>query len=125
MSTYQATNACCWRNGSYIPGTTSDIRQGVYSTYGECVGVMVFDSISIRNTYASYYPTSASIAIYRTGSGAYGSALPMYLYAGNQTGIPAVSSSTNVSATRPSKVTSAYSYTITDRKSTRLNSSHH
>ncbi len=113
MSTYQATNACCWRNGSYIPGTTSDIRQGVYSTYGECVGVMVFDSISIRNTYASYYPTSASIALYRTGSGAYGSALPMYLYAGNQTGIPAVSSSTNVSATRPSKVTSAYSYTIT------------
>ncbi|WP_246798201.1 hypothetical protein [Alkalibacter rhizosphaerae] len=73
---------------------------------------MIFDTVSIRNTYASYYPTSASIALYRTGSGAYGTALPMILYAGNQTGIPALSSSTNVSASRPSKVTGAYSYTI-------------
>lgn len=112
MSTYQAVNACCWRSSGWIPGTTGDIRQGVYSSYGQCVGAMVFDNASIRSTYASYYPTSASLALYRTGSGSWGSAVIMTLYAGNQSSMPSVSGSSTVTAPRPSKVTSGYDYTI-------------
>jgi hypothetical protein len=112
MADYQATNACCWRDGDYIPSITEDIRQGVYGDLGECVGVMIFSLTSIRNQYEDYYPTSVSLALTRTGSGSWGSDRTMTLYAGNQTGIPAVSSSTNVSASRPTKVTSGYNYTV-------------
>lgn len=112
MATYQAINACTWRNGRYIPSTTEDIRQGVFEDLGECVGVMIFDLTSIRNQYEDYYPTSASLKLTRTGSGSWGSSRIMTLYAGNQTGIPPVSSSTNVDAPRPTKVTSGYNYTI-------------
>ncbi|MDF2645353.1 MAG: hypothetical protein K0Q73_1158 [Paenibacillus sp.] len=112
MADYQATNACCWRDGDYIPSITEDIRQGVYGELGECVGVMIFNLTSIRNQYEDYYPTSVSLALTRTGSGAWGSDRTMTLYAGNQTGIPAVSSSTNVAAARPTKITSGYNYTV-------------
>ncbi|MDF2944403.1 MAG: hypothetical protein K0S01_3261 [Herbinix sp.] len=112
MADYQATNACCWRDGDYIPSITEDIRQGVYGDLDECVGVMIFSLTSIRNQYEDYYPTSVSLALTRTGSGSWGSDRTMTLYAGNQTGIPAVSSSTNVAASRPTKVTSGYNYTV-------------
>ena len=114
MATYQAINACTWRNGSWIPGVTPNVRQGVYTPANnyENVGVMVFDLTSIRNTYAGYYPTSASLHLNRVAAGDWGSARTMTLYAGNQYGIPAVGSSTNVSASRPVKVTTGYNYTI-------------
>lgn len=112
MANYQATNACTWRDGRYIPGTTQDIRQGVFEDLGQCVGVMIFNLTSIRNQYQDYYPTSASLALTRTGAGAWGSERTMTLYAGNQTGIPSLSSSTNINAPRPTKVSSAYNYDI-------------
>ena len=112
MATYQATNACTWREGRYIPGITEDIRQGVYGSLGENVGVMTFNLTSIRNQYEDYYPTSATLALTRTGSGSWGSARTMTLYAGNQTGIPPLNSSSNVDAPRPTKITPGYSYTI-------------
>lgn len=112
MATYQAINACTWRDGRYIPSITEDIRQGVYEDLGECVGVMIFNLTSIRNQYEDYYPTSVSLELTRTGSGSWGSNRTMTLYAGNQTGIPSVNSSTNVEAPRPIKVSSAYNYTI-------------
>ena len=57
MATYQATNACTWRNGSWIAGVTDYVRQGVYPEANnyENVGAMLFDLTSIRNTYANYY----------------------------------------------------------------------
>lgn len=113
MATYQATNACTWRTDGarWIPNITTAIRQGTYDG-NDSVGVMVFDLTSIRNTYATSYPTTARLYLTRTGSGAYGSDRTMTLYAGNQTGIPAVSSSSAVAAARPVKVTSGYSYTV-------------
>lgn len=112
MATYQATNACTWRDGEYIPSTTDNIRQGVYEPFGECAGVMIFNLTAIRNQYEDYYPTSATLELTRVAGGAWGSDRTMTLYAGNQTGIPSVSSSTNVTASRPSKVTSGYNYTV-------------
>ncbi len=112
MANYQATNACTWRDGRYIPGITEDIRQGVFEDLGQCVGVIVFNLTSIRNQYEDYYPTSASLALTRTGAGAWGSERTMTLYAGNQTGIPSMSSSTNINAPRPTKISSAYNYDI-------------
>ena len=112
MATYQATNACTWRDGEYIPSTTDNIRQGVYETFGECVGVMIFNLTSIRNQYEDYYPTSAKLELTRVAGGSWGSDRTMTLYAGNQTGIPSVSSSTDVTAPRPTKVTSGYNYTV-------------
>lgn len=113
MATYQATNACTWRDGRYIPSITDNIRQGVYEPYGECVGVMIFNLMEIRNQYEDYYPTSATLELTRVEGGAWGSDRTMTLYAGNQTGIPLVSSSTNVDAPRPTKVTAGYNYTVT------------
>ncbi|WP_339060214.1 hypothetical protein [Tepidibacillus marianensis] len=71
MATYQATNACTWRNGSWIAGVTDYVRQGVYPDANnyENVGAMLFDLASIRNTYANYYPTSASIHLVRIAAG--------------------------------------------------------
>lgn len=112
MATYQATNACTWRDGEYIPSTTDNIRQGVYEPFGECVGVMIFNLTSIRNQYEDYYPTSATLELTRVAGGSWGSDRTMTLYAGNQTGIPVVSSSTDVTAPRPTKVTSGYNYTV-------------
>lgn len=112
MATYQATNACTWRDGEYIPSTTDNIRQGVYEPFGECVGVMIFNLTTIRDQYEDYYPTSATLELTRVAGGAWGSDRTMTLYAGNQTGIPSVSSSTDVTASRPSKVTSGYNYTV-------------
>lgn len=114
MATYQATNACTWRNGSWIAGVTDYVRQGVYpdaNSY-ENVSAMLFDLASIRNTYANYYPTSASIHLVRIAAGDWGSARTMTLYAGNASGMPAPSSSTSVSGSRPTKVTSGYNYTV-------------
>lgn len=113
MATYQATNACTWRDGEYIPSTTDNLRQGVYSSFGECVGVMIFNLTTIRNQYEDYYPTSATLELTRLAGGSWGSDRTMTLYAGNQTDIPSVSSSTNVTAPRPAKVTSGYNYTVT------------
>ncbi|MGF7146286.1 hypothetical protein HNQ56_004753 [Anaerotaenia torta] len=112
MATYQATNACTWRDGSYIPSTTDNIRQGVYESYGQCVGVMIFNLNTIRNQYKDYYPTSATLELTRLAGGSWGSDRTMTLYAGNQSGIPSVNSSTNVVAPRPSKVTSGYNYMV-------------
>ncbi|MFZ5351801.1 MAG: hypothetical protein ACOZCL_03630 [Bacillota bacterium] len=114
MATYQAINACTWRNGSWIAGVTDYVRQGVYTAANnyENVGAMLFDLTSIRNTYANYYPTSASIHLVRIAAGDWGSARTMTLYAGNAYGMPAPSSSTSVSGSRPTKVTSGYSYTV-------------
>lgn len=112
MATYQATNACTWRDGKYIPSTTDNIRQGVYEPFGECVGVMIFNLTAIRNQYENYYPASATLELTRVAGGAWGSNRTMTLYAGNQTGIPSVSSSTDVTTARPSKVTSGYNYTV-------------
>ncbi len=114
MATYQATNACTWRNGSWIAGVTDYVRQGVYPDANnyENVGAMLFDLASIRNTYASYYPTSASIHLVRIAAGDWGSARTMTLYAGNASGMPAPTSSTSVSGSRPTKVTGGYNYTV-------------
>jgi hypothetical protein len=114
MATYQATNACTWRNGSWIAGVTDYVRQGVYPDANnyENVGAMLFDLASIRNTYANYYPTSASIHLVRIAAGDWGSARTMTLYAGNASGMPTPSSSTSVSGSRPTKVTSGYNYTV-------------
>lgn len=112
MATYQAINACTWRDGKYIPSTTDNIRQGVYEPFGECAGVMIFNLTAIRNQYEDYYPTSATLELTRVAGGAWGSDRTMTLYAGNQTGIPSVSSSTDVTAPRPNKVTSGYNYTV-------------
>ncbi|WMJ86771.1 hypothetical protein [Anaerocolumna sp. MB42-C2] len=112
MATYQAINACTWRNGKYIPSTTDNIRQGVYEPYGECVGVMIFNLTTIRDQYTDYYPTSATLTLTRVAGGSWGSDRTMTLYAGNQTDIPPVSSSTDVVTSRPSKVTSGYNYTV-------------
>ena len=112
MATYQATNACTWRSGEYIPGITDNIRQGVYEPYGECVGVMIFNLTAIREQYQNYYPTSATLELTRVAGGAWGSDRTMTLYAGNQTGIPSVNSSINVTAPRPTKVTAGYNYTV-------------
>jgi hypothetical protein len=114
MATYQATNACTWRNGSWIAGVTDYVRQGVYPDANnyENVGAMLFDLTSIRNTYANYYPTSASIHLVRIAAGDWGSARTMTLYAGNASGMPAPSSSTSVSGSRPTKVTGGYNYTV-------------
>jgi hypothetical protein len=114
MATYQAINACTWRNGSWIAGVTDYVRQGVYTAANnyENVGAMLFDLTSIRNTYANYYPTSASIHLVRIAAGDWGSARTMTLYAGNAYGMPAPSSSTSVSGSRPTKVTSGYNYTV-------------
>ncbi|MDA8228445.1 MAG: hypothetical protein M0T74_12260 [Desulfitobacterium hafniense] len=114
MATYQATNACTWRNGSWIAGVTDYVRQGVYPAANnyENVGAMLFDLASIRNTYADYYPTSASIHLVRIAAGDWGSDRTMTLYAGNASGMPAPSSSTSISGSRPTKITSGYSYTV-------------
>lgn len=112
MATYQAINACTWRNGKYIPSTTDNIRQGVYEPYGECVGVMIFNLTTIRAQYEDYYPTSATLTLTRVAGGSWGSDRTMTLYAGNQTDIPPVSSSTDVVTSRPSKVTSGYNHTV-------------
>ena len=112
MATYQAINACTWRDGRYIPSTTDNIRQGVYESFGECVGVMIFNLTSIREQYEDYYPTNATLELTRLAGGAWGSDRTMTLYAGNQTGIPALNSSTNVDAPRPTKVTAGYNYTV-------------
>jgi len=112
MATYQAVNACTWRNGGYIPGITGNIRQGVYESYGECVGVMIFNLTAIRDQYKTHYPTSVTLELTRVAGGAWGSERTMTLYAGNQTGIPSVNSSTNVTAPRPTKVTAGYNYTV-------------
>ncbi len=105
MATYNAVNACCYREWRYIPHITQDIRQGEWED-GECVGVMVFDLNAIRNMYATNYPTSASLTLTRTNSGYNGRAINLYLYAGNQTGIPAVNNNVSTDAPRPTKVTS-------------------
>lgn len=114
MATYQAVNTCTWRNGSWIAGVTSYVRQGVYLDAGnyENVGAMVFDLTSIRNTYAGYYPTSASLHLNRIAAGDWGSARTMTLYAGNQSGMPPAGSGSSVSGSRPTKVSSAYNYTV-------------
>lgn len=114
MATYQATNACTWRNGSWIAGVTDYVRQGVYPAANnyENVGAMLFDLASIRNTYANNYPTSASIHLVRIAAGDWGSARTMTLYAGNASGMPAPSSGTSVSGSRPTKVTGGYNYTV-------------
>jgi len=114
MATYQATNACTWRNGSWIAGVTDYVRQGVYPDANnyENVGAMLFDLASIRNTYVNNYPTSASIHLVRIAAGDWGSARTMTLYSGNASGMPVPSSSTSVSGNRPTKVTSGYSYTV-------------
>lgn len=114
MATYQAINACTWRNGSWIAGVTSYVRQGVYLDAGnyENVGTMVFDLTSIRNTYAGFYPTSASLHLNRIAAGDWGSARTMTLYAGNQSGMPPAGSGSSVSGSRPTKVSSAYNYTV-------------
>lgn len=114
MATYQAINACTWRNGSWIAGVTDYVRQGVYADANnyENVGAMLFDLASIRNTYANFYPTSASIHLVRIAAGDWGSARTMTLYAGNASGMPSPSSSTSVSGSRPTKVTGGYSYTV-------------
>ncbi len=114
MATYQATNACTWRNGSWIAGVTDYVRQGVYAPANnyENVGAMLFDLTSIRNTYANYYPTSASIHLVRIAAGDWGSARTITLYAGNAYGLPSPSSGISISGSRPTKVTSGYSYTV-------------
>jgi hypothetical protein len=73
---------------------------------------MVFDLNAIRNMYSTHYPTSASLALTRTASGYYSQAINLYLYAGNQSGIPAVNTNVSTDAPRPTKVTSAYVYNI-------------
>jgi hypothetical protein len=73
---------------------------------------MIFDLTAIRNMYSTHYPTSASLALTRTSSGYYSTAINLYLYAGNQSGIPAVNVSESTDAPRPTKVTSAYAYSI-------------
>lgn len=113
MATYQAINACTWRDGEYIPSVTDNLRQGVYGSLGECAGVMIFNLTAIRDQYEDYYPTSATLELTRLEGGSWGSDRTMTLYAGNQTGIPSVSSSTNVTASRPAKVTSGYNYAVT------------
>jgi hypothetical protein len=99
MATYQAINACTWRNGSWIAGVTDYVRQGVYAPANnyENVGAMLFDLTSIRNTYANYYPTSASIRLVRIAAGDWGSARTITLYAGNAYGLPSPSSGTSIS----------------------------
>jgi hypothetical protein len=110
---YTAVNACTWRGGSWIPGTTKDLRQGAYSTYGDCVGVMVFDLSALRAKYATHYVVGATLRLTRTASGSYAMDKVLALYAGNQTGIPAVSSSANAVAAHPAQVTGLYNYTVT------------
>lgn len=114
MATYQAINACTWRNGSWIAGVTDYVRQGVYPEANnyENVGAMLFDLTSIKNTYANYYPTSATIHLVRIAAGDWGSARTMTLYAGNAYGMPAPSSGSSVSGSRPTKVTAGYNYTV-------------
>lgn len=114
MATYQATNACTWRNGSWIAGVTDYVRQGVYPDANnyENVGAMLFDLASIRSAYANFYPTSASIHLVRIAAGDWGSARTMTLYAGNASGMPSPSSGTSVSGSRPTKVTGGYNYTV-------------
>lgn len=121
MATYQATNACTWRNGSWIAGVTDYVRQGVYAPANnyENVGAMLFDLTSIRNTYANYYPTSASIHLVRIAAGDWGSARTITLYAGNAYGLPSPSSGTSISGSRPTKVTSGYSYTVSAGQGTK------
>lgn len=121
MATYQAINACTWRNGSWIAGVTDYVRQGVYAPANnyENVGAMLFDLTSIRNTYANYYPTSASIRLVRIAAGDWGSARTITLYAGNAYGLPSPSSGTSISGSRPTKVTSGYSYTVSAGQGTK------
>ena len=108
-----SSNQCLYlEKQEYIPGITDNIRQGVYEPYGECVGVMIFNLTAIREQYQNYYPTSATLELTRVAGGAWGSDRTMTLYAGNQTGIPSVNSSTNVTAPRPTKVTAGYNYTV-------------
>ena len=73
---------------------------------------MIFDLNTIRNMYATHYPTSASLSLSRTASGSPSVSNTLYLYAGNQSGIPAVNNNASTDAPRPTKVTSAYTYTI-------------
>jgi len=121
MATYQAINACTWRNGSWIAGVTDYVRQGIYAPANnyENVGAMLFDLTSIRNTYANYYPTSASIRLVRIAAGDWGSARTITLYAGNAYGLPSPSSGTSISGSRPTKVTSGYSYTVSAGQGTK------
>lgn len=134
MATYNAVNACPirkedkywgdhWTYGSWAwrPDITPNLRQGTYSyfaisddtqRYIDYYGVMVFDNAAIQAQYATHFPTAARLRLTRTASGAHSHARTMGLYAGNQTGIPAVGNNNSTPATVPSPVTSRYDYSI-------------
>lgn len=114
MANYQATNACAWRDdsgGRWIPHITSDLRAGTYSG-NTMVSAIVVDLAALRGTYATHYPTAARLRLTRTGAGSYGSDRTLTLYAGWQSGIPAVGNNSATPASRPSRVTGGHSYTI-------------
>jgi hypothetical protein len=73
---------------------------------------MIFNLTAIRDQYENYYPTSATLELTRLAGGSWGSDRTMTLYAGNQSGIPSANSSTDITAPRPTKVTSGYNYTV-------------
>jgi len=89
------------------------IRQGQWEVeMGINIGVMIFDLTALRAQFATHSPVRATLHLNRTGSGTPSLALPLFLYAGNQSGIPAPTLNVSTPATRPVRVSSVFSTTI-------------
>ena len=114
--TYQAINACSWRSdngGRWMPNITPMIRQGQWEVeMGINIGTMIFDLNVLRAQFATHSPVRATLHLNRTGSGTPSLALPLFLFAGNQTGMPAATLNVSTPAPRPTRVSSVFSTTI-------------